>query len=198
MPKPDFPEFLAARLDELEETWREPLPNVPAIRAYFLADVEAKRAILERHKEYQRRVDHIGTSQDSIAAFEKAQLITSTAYIRTLCRPFADHHDWPGDRDGLSTAKTPTTNGRSTVTDPDLATTIWATMHVQKKVNEALNRKYDDDPSEDPEVIGHLKGYDGALLDIREHLREKIASARVGLSPENAQRLREMLEKRPA
>lgn len=82
--------------------------------------------------------------------------------------------------------------------EPDLATAIWATMHIQKKVNEALNREHRDEPSDDPEAIGHLKGYDGALLDIREHLREKIATARAGMSVENAQRLREMLEKRPA
>lgn len=81
----DYPAFLAARLDELEEIsqefWARPMPET---HKYFRADIEAKRAILELH-----RHEHQEATQD----YDQTEAMDEV--VKLLSRPFKDHPDYP-------------------------------------------------------------------------------------------------------
>lgn len=60
--------------------------------AYVLADIAAKRAILERHQSLMTK--HQEHRKSAVIA---AMIDVSLSNIKDLCRPFADHDDWPGE-----------------------------------------------------------------------------------------------------
>lgn len=88
----EFPAFLAARLNELEtqakidlseaSTWLKWWPE------FILTDIAAKRAILADYDDELQRPNSVqptGSANGLLIAIEN------------LCRPFADHPDWPGE-----------------------------------------------------------------------------------------------------
>lgn len=95
MTTPDWPGFLAARLDDVEEgSWpaREGWELTGKQIKYMQADIAAKRAILDDLKTTEARLD----AQVQINA--NLEIRRQTLWvIRTLCRPFADHPDHPSE-----------------------------------------------------------------------------------------------------
>jgi hypothetical protein len=91
--RPDWSGFLAARLDEWEARVSSPAycPSPDAPVAYLLADIAAKRAILARCEIL---------SKEAEPHYSRANVVVVEARavqrdIRDLCRPFADHPDYP-------------------------------------------------------------------------------------------------------
>lgn len=93
--KADYPEFLAARLDEQEkqidlDSARVGLTSVPD-REYRVAEIASKRAILARYQALHQR---IRGEADDFVLNESAGIY---AAIRLLCRPFTEHPAYPGE-----------------------------------------------------------------------------------------------------
>lgn len=95
----DYPTFLAARLNEQEFSTKRQLQSDPYCdryeSKYVLADIEAKRAILDRY-EGMRTKPWPRESNDHTSVGEPYVLRD----IIDLCRPFAGHPDYP--KEGLS------------------------------------------------------------------------------------------------
>ena len=102
MTTPDWPAFLAARLNEQ-------LPGIEALRGHpwqvwktlgeqVLADIAAKRAILKRYRLLILEADKYRHDMGPVGRAIFAQLEAHLEDIKDLCRPFADHDDWPGER----------------------------------------------------------------------------------------------------
>lgn len=91
----NYPDFLAARLDDLEED-----RIIPETRREWeldelvLADVAAKRDILEQHR---KAVAHTTDFSLNALRIRKTRIETYLAVIKQLCRPFSDHPDYPGE-----------------------------------------------------------------------------------------------------
>jgi hypothetical protein len=97
----DFPQFLAARLDEqvnyvgvqrITDRTDQPLGD------FLLADIAAKRAILDRHKELVNLEDHYRDTVPSYSHTFSEALKEVELVIVHLCRPFAEHPDYPGEK----------------------------------------------------------------------------------------------------
>lgn len=101
MTTPDWPAFLTARLDELEADADGKTPfNTPQVRNYLLADIAAKRAILKRYREREDAFvsrTSLTEPDQRIEGMLGMRLNGHLEDIKDLCRPFADHDDWPGE-----------------------------------------------------------------------------------------------------
>lgn len=96
----DYPEFLAARLDEQEAEAGEILKRPNHLRVLTLAkttraDIKAKRAILNRHTELAKLERHYRDTVPSYSYTFFVQLQEAELVIEHLSLPFADHPDYP-------------------------------------------------------------------------------------------------------
>lgn len=96
----DYPKFLAARLDEQEFSVRRQLESDPFCDRYeskfALADIEAKRAIIDTYRMRVADEKRI-TDCSEVALWHGIMAEGHLSDIKRLCRPFANHPDYPGD-----------------------------------------------------------------------------------------------------
>jgi hypothetical protein len=91
----DYPEFLAARLDEWEVKASGILEEAPDWIAWWprtvIADIAAKRSILNRYAAMRTKPWPREMNDHTSGGIPYVLLD-----IIDMCRPFADHPDYPG------------------------------------------------------------------------------------------------------
>jgi Family of unknown function (DUF6221) len=103
----DYLAFLTARLNEQEHRWTakkflsEKLFHftLGEYAKYMLADVTAKRAILAEYRKLVKEADKWADRESETAQALNDEATGVHTSIENLCRTFADHSDYPGDKD---------------------------------------------------------------------------------------------------